>query len=77
MANVMGSSIIRSLQNGMILEDFIKSINVCDLGGKVHFSLNTAKMDGALQENISSVTRLFNLGSHCHADTDRVKGQSR
>ena len=38
-ANTMGDSIVRSLQNGVILEDFVVSVSVSDLEGKVYFSL--------------------------------------
>ena len=62
----------------MILKDFIESINVYDLEGKVYFSLcvyQQARMDRALGASIFLITVLFNLGSYCHANRERVKGQ--
>ena len=47
----MGDSTVRSLQNGVILEDFVVSVSVSDLEGKVYFSLcvyQHARMDRAL-----------------------------
>lgn len=73
MANVMGNSIVKNLQNSMILEDFIKSSNFYDQGGGAIcalisscVSINMARMGGALQMSVSLVTMLFPLGSHCH-----------
>lgn len=54
MANVMGNSIVKNLQNGMILEDFIKSSNFYVMGGghcaliSLCVSINMARMGGAL-----------------------------
>ena len=62
----------------MILEDFIESVNVYDLEGKVYFSLcvyQHALMDRALGASIFLITVLFNLGSYCHANRDKIKGQ--
>lgn len=55
MANVMGNSIVKNLQNSMILEDFIKPSNFYVMGGGGDcalifscVSINMARIGGAL-----------------------------
>lgn len=71
MVDVTGSSIIRILQNGTILEAFINSSNFCGLGRKVHFlacvSVYVVRVGGDLQGSVSLIIVLSPLGAHCHA----------